>query len=425
MGGIKVLSSHDTILTAVNDTGVVIATSLVRSNGALVNRASQGIHWTQLGQHTTVVGTGDTIRYIAKSNGPDTLIAVHDFCLVSARCADTVVARVAQLLTLTVSTHTFSAWSFSDSLGPTVTLADRRGIGLAGTSVRFVPLTAADSLIVKVSAPIGVTDPVTGVLAAPRLISSGNGTAKVRVLALLPDGFSVVAVDSVTETVRQVARHLGVEPLHIVLTANDSVAIKPVARDARGVAIPDATITLTAAGVPITGQAWVGPATGITVTTTGSITPVLTGVSLPDSNPAAPQVAVAIDAASVTLLKPDTVVAGATTLAIGFTAIDTLGQPAVGKWVRFGASGGSVPDSVQLDATGSGSTTWTPPDLAGKYTLVGLRGTALPMVTAADSAGRVVVLRSVVVNAENIASATRTTVQVGATTIAAHTALQR
>ena len=176
--------------------------------------------------------------------------------------------------------------------------------------MRFVPVTAADSAIVKVSAAVGVSDPVTGVLAAPRLISSGNGTAHVRVLALLPDGFSVVAVDSVTETVRQVARHLGVEALRIVLTANDSVAIKPVARDARGAAIPDATITLTATGVPITGQAWVGPATGITVTTTGSITPALTGVSLPDSNPAAPQVAVTVDAAAITMLKPDTVVAG-------------------------------------------------------------------------------------------------------------------
>ena len=165
VGGIKVLSSHDTILTAVNDTGVVIATSLVRSNGALVNRASQGIHWTQIGQHTLVVGTGDTIRYVAKSNGPDTLIAVHDFCLVSARCADTVVARVAQLLTLTVSTRTFSAWSFGDSLGPTVTLADRRGVGLAGTSVRFVPVTAADSAIVKISA-------------ADRRERSGDGRAR-------------------------------------------------------------------------------------------------------------------------------------------------------------------------------------------------------------------------------------------------------
>ena len=415
VGGVRVLTSHDSILTAINDTGVAIAASLVKQNGGLVTRPSLGVHWTHLGQHTTVVGTGDTIRYVAKSNGPDTLIATHDLCLVTAKCADTVIARVAQLLTLTVSTHTFATWSFGDSLGPTVTLSDRRGSGLAGTTVRFVPQTAADSAIVKVTLPIGTANPTTGLLAAPQLVSSGNGTARVRVLALLPDGFSVVAVDSLTETVRQVARHVGVEALRVVMTANDSVPIRAVARDARGAAIPDATITMTPTGVFLNGTQWAGPTTGITTTTSGSIAPVLTGIALPDSNPLAPQVPVAVDAAVITLLKPDTVVAGLTQTTLAVAAFDSLGHPAAGKWVRFGTSSGAAPDSVQIDGTGAASALWTPPNVAGPYTLTGVRGTTLPMNTLADSTGRVVVVHSVVVKPD--VPSPQTTVEISATTV--------
>src|SRR4051812_1392598 len=45
VGGVKVLSSRDSTLSAINDTGFAIATSLVKANGALVNRASQGVRW--------------------------------------------------------------------------------------------------------------------------------------------------------------------------------------------------------------------------------------------------------------------------------------------------------------------------------------------------------------------------------------------
>ena len=44
------------------------------------------------------VGTADTIRYIAKASGVDTLIVSHDYCLAGARCADTLYARVLQAL---------------------------------------------------------------------------------------------------------------------------------------------------------------------------------------------------------------------------------------------------------------------------------------------------------------------------------------
>ena len=136
-----------------------------------------------LGSHTAVIGAGDTIRYISRSNGVDTLIATHDFCLVSAKCADTAVVRVNQQVTLTLSQRTFSAWSVGDTLGPTVTLADRRQ-RTARRVDSFRAGDAADSVIVKVTAPFGVTNPVTGMMAAPRLVSAANGVARVGVLGL-------------------------------------------------------------------------------------------------------------------------------------------------------------------------------------------------------------------------------------------------
>ena len=286
VGGVKVLSSRDSTLTSINDTAFAIAAGQVHANGALVTRVSTGIKWTHLGTHTTVVGTGDTIRYIARSNGPDTLIASHDFCLAAAKCADTVIARVSQQLTFTLSGRNFLAWSFGDSLGPTITLADRRGNGLTGTSVRFVPKTAIDSSIVRTTPPLGVSNPVNGAMAAPLLVSQGNGTAKVLVLGIASDG-STVAIDSITETVRQVARRANVEPLRAVETGPDSIPIKPVARDARGAAIADATVIATPAGIPLNGI-WAGPS-NVTAATAGSITPTVIGLSLPENNPLAPQ----------------------------------------------------------------------------------------------------------------------------------------
>jgi hypothetical protein len=416
VGGVKALTSHDSTLTAVNDTGVAIAEGMVRANGALVPRASQGIHWTHLGQHTTVIGTGDTIRYVARSNGADTLIASHDFCLATAKCADTVVARVSQQLTLTLSVHTLAAWSFSDSLAPTVTLADRRGNGLPGASVRFVPATTGDSTIVRVVGPFASGDPVSGKLATPQLVSIANGTAKVRVFAVAADNHSIVAVDSVIETVRQVARHVGVEPLRAVITSVDSVPIKAVARDARGVPIGDADLTVSALNVPLHGI-WAGPTSAVTTSVLGSISAAITGVALPDSNPSAPQVPVAFDASLITVVRVDTVKAGATQQLVGVAAFDSIGRPAVNQWIRFGASFGPVPDSVQLDATGSATAIWFPRDSVGTYTLTALRGTSAPVATLADSAGRVMLRRTVVVTFADSAAASRSTLQTSKTSL--------
>jgi hypothetical protein len=419
VGGVKVLSTHDSTLTAVNDTGFAIAAGMVRSNGALVTRVSQGLRWIHLGSHTTVVGAGDTIRYIAKSNGADTLIATHDLCLVSAKCADTAVVRVSQQLTLTISDHAFLAWSFSDSLGPTATLADRRGNGLAGTTVRFIPATVADSAVVRISAPLGVSNPATGRVAAPKLISIGNGTAKVNVFALAPDGISILGVDSVTETVRQVARRVAVDPLRALVTFIDSIPIKPVARDARGAEIADATVTAAVTGSAITNGIWLGPNPFTTSGTQATITPSLTGIALPSSNPLAPQVPVVTDQAVITLGALDTVKAGTTTRTVGTTVFDSNAVAAIGSWVRFRASAGATPDSVQVDGNGFATVTWVPPNLAGPYTLTGIRGKQTPMTTVADSAGRIVIRRSVVVIANDPDAAT-STVSVSASTVASN-----
>jgi hypothetical protein len=394
--GVSIATSHDTTLTAINDTGVVRASGLVHFNGVRTAKSSQGIRWIHLGVHVTVVGLGDTIRVIARTNGRDTLIATHDFCLAAAKCADTAIVRVAQKLSLSLSAHSFLAWSFGDSAAPTVILADSRGNGLVGATIRFVPVTAADAAIVRVTPPLGMTIPATGLMAAPALIATGNGTARVAVQGIGADGFSLVAIDSIVDIVRQVARRVAVEPQRAVVTANDSIPIKPLARDARGAPIADATITTVASVITVNGI-WAGPTPFVGSSVQGSITPTLTGLALPASNPLAPQIPVTIDQALITLLQADTAKAGVTPRAIFVVALDSTAQPAAGQWVRFGASFGPFPDSVQVQPSGAASTTWTPLDSAGTYTLTGVRGTSAPFTGVADSAGHVVVRQSIVV----------------------------
>jgi hypothetical protein len=87
VGGVS-SPSRDSTLTAINDTASPsprVGPPTRRSSRAS-RRGSSG----SLGNARRVVGAGDTIRFIARSNGPDTLIATHDFCLAGAKCADTV-----------------------------------------------------------------------------------------------------------------------------------------------------------------------------------------------------------------------------------------------------------------------------------------------------------------------------------------------
>lgn len=417
VGGVGVFSSHDTTLTAVNDTALAIGFGLIHVNGALTKSGGQGIRWTHLGVHTSVVGSGDTIRYIARSNGADTLIASHDLCLFGAKCADTAIVRVAQVLTLTLSSKAFQSWSFADTVGPTVTLADRRGNGLAGTSVRLIPHTPADSVIVKVTPPFGASNPTTGLLAAPQLVTAGNGLARVTVQGIGADG-SVVATDEITVTVRQVARHVAVEPLRAVITVNDSIPIRPVARDVRGAPIADATVLTSPFGV-ILDDIWAVAPPFIGPVNSATITPTLVGLALPSNNPGAPQIPVAVDPSQMTILQLDTATAGATARSVSVTLLDSLGLPAIGRWVRFGVVPlGLVPDSAQADVAGNVSTTWQPRDTSGTYTLTGVRGLPLPFTSATDSAGRVVVRHTILI-VPDIPSAAKSTLEITATTIAA------
>jgi Invasin, domain 3 len=419
VGGVRVLTTHDSTLTAINDTAFAIAAGLVRANGALVPRAGEGVRWVHQGSHTATVGQGDTLRYIARSNGPDTLIATSDFCLAGAKCADTVIARVSQTLTFHLSTHLLRSWSFSDSLSPSATLADRRGTGLAGTSVRFVPASPADSAVVRVGPIVGSNDPSTGAMATPRLISIGNDTAIVIVQALAPDGSTILATDTVTEIVRQVARRVNVEQLSLLLSATDSIPVKAVARDARGAIIADATVTVPS----ITGVAfhdpWVGPQAILNAPATGSLTPSIIGIALPDSNPLAPQIAVVINAASVSVLAADTVKAGNTQVPISLTATDSTGQPAALATIAFSAKVGSIPAPVVTDANGNVTVVWMPPDSAAAYTLTGVRTRSGGLVTLADSIGRILLSRTVQVIASD-PNAIRSTVGISATTVAAN-----
>jgi hypothetical protein len=416
VGGVSVFSSHDTTLTAVNDTALAIGFGLIHVNGALTKSGGQGIRWTHLGVHTSLLGSGDTIRYIARSNGADTLIAIDDFCLAGAKCADTAIVRVAQQLTLTLSSKAFQTWSFADTVGPTVTLADRRGNGLAGTSVRLIPHTTADSVIVKVTPPFGTSNPFTGLIAAPQLVAAGNGLARVTVQGVGADG-SIAATDEITVTVRQVARHVAVEPLRAVITVNDSIPIRPVARDARGAPIADATVLASSAGVNLD-DVWAVAPPFVGFVTGATITASLTGVALPSENPGAPQLPVIVDQSQFTILQLDTATAGTTARTVAVTLLDSLGLPAIGRWLRFGAPLGPVPDSAQADVVGNVSTTWTPRDTSGTYTLTGVRGLPVPFASLADSAGRVVVRHTIVINPD-IPSAAKSTLEISATTIAA------
>ena len=416
VGGVRVLSTRDSTLTAVNDTGFAIAAGLVHANGALVTKVSQGIRWIHHGAHTTVVGAGDTVRYIARSNGADTLIATHDFCLISAKCADTAVIHVSQQLTMTLSVHNLFAWSFSDSLAPIVKIADRRGNGLAGTSVRFIPVAAVDSAKVRVTPTLGTSDVSTGVVATPRLVSTNNGAAHVNLIGLAPDGISVIGLDSIIEVVRQVARRVQVEPLRAVVTTIDSVPYRPLARDARGAVIADATVSISATGTTLH-SLFVGPNPSTSALTQVTVTPTLSGKTLPDSNPLAPQVPVIVDPAVISLIHLDTVKAGATAIAATMSVADSTAGAAVGAFVRFTTSAGAIPDSVQVGGSGNATVVWTPPNIAQSYTLTGVVGTPAAPLISPDSSVRTVLRRSVVVIAAD-PSATKTTVAISATTIA-------
>ena len=418
VGGVRISSSRDTTLSALNDSGVAVAAGLARPAGTLVPRAGTGLRWVHRGVASTGGASGDTLRYVARANGVDTLIATHDFCLAGARCADTAFIRVTQQVKLSLSTRAFAAWSFGDSVGPSVTLVDRRGNGLAGATLRFVPATRADSGLVAVTGLIGVSNPLTGQMAAPRLVAQGNGSARVRVLALGPTG-AQVDIDSLTVVVRQVARRVAVEPLRGQITEVDSIPVKPNARDARGRSIADATLTATATAVALFGGFAHGVARGVAYT--GTLAAQLTGVALPASNPGAPQVAISFDTAQVQVTLADSAIAGNTSRTYNLALLGPDALPAAGVTIRFFANLGSVvPDSVKTDGAGTASATWLPPSLVGRYTFSAMVLGSPAAQTLADSSGLILLRRSVFVTpaaedtAQSNVAMTATTIMNGA-----------
>jgi hypothetical protein len=251
-------------------------------------------------------------------------------------------------------------------------------------------------------------------MAAPRLVSVANGVARVAVLGIGADGFSIVATDSVTETVRQVARRGAVEPLRAVITSGDSIPIKPVARDARGAPIPDATINVLPSGIPLNG---IWAVSGLVIAPTQALlTPSLTGVALPQANPLAPQIPVSVDESQITLLPPATVIAGATQVSISVVMLDSLAQPAFNSTMLFVSPFTLPPGPVAADGSGTINTVWTPRDSAGTYTLTGVRSVATPLNTLADSAGKIGLRRTVTVMAD-VPSALKSTMSMNAVSI--------
>jgi hypothetical protein len=97
----------------------------------------------------------------------------------------------------------------------------------------------------------------------------------------------------------------------------------------------------------------------------------------------------------VNLFAADTVKAGSTGRQIFVTLLDSTGVPAIGVPVRFGVSHGTAPASVVSDGNGVAGVNWFAQDSTGSYTLTGVRD--VPGAAPGDSAGAVVIRRSVVV----------------------------
>ncbi len=457
VAGVRAASARDTTITALGDTAVVLGTGLVRStstSGALVPRAGLGVQWTRVGAGAVQFAgpVGDSVRAVGQQGGTDTLVATHPFCLAGARCADTVLVHVAQRGSLGVNAPDFRAWSFGDSVVPTVVLQDARGHAVAGATLQAAPLTAADSAIVSVGAPAaqlvqGAAPSAAPALRAVRagarvaalraglaptplrmvvrstaastpaasftqaapvavapLVAQGNGTARVALRAVAADG-TVLAVDTIAVVVRQIAAVVHVTPPQSLLTPGDSIPVRMEARDARGYVIADAAFVPAAAGVTVSAAGIVHVAPGAAAGT-ASVLAAVTGPANPAGYTAAPIQAPAQDTAWVRVRTPPAIVAGDTTgTALDAPVFSPDGHPVAGAWVRFVVPAGRVtPDSAQTGSDGVAHAVWNLPTRAGSYTasavLLGIAqgaagaGPTAGGASASDSAGRIVLRRT-------------------------------
>jgi hypothetical protein len=94
--GIQLASARDTTLTAIGDTATVVASALGHdAAGEDETRSELGVEWTRTGNGAIeLLGTGDSVRAVARQNGTDTLVVSHGFCKTGAICSDTVLVHV-------------------------------------------------------------------------------------------------------------------------------------------------------------------------------------------------------------------------------------------------------------------------------------------------------------------------------------------
>jgi adhesin/invasin len=433
IAGLAFTTTKDTTLTAVGDTIKLRATGLAKTATGTVARALTGLAWSikTLGA-TAFTAVGDSARLIAQANGADTVIVRHLYCLAGARCADTAIVRVAQVLTVAVATPSLAAWSLGDTVSSSVTLRDRRGFGQPGAFLTFVPKTAADSAVVKVTSLIGTSEATTGAMAVSRFVAAANGTAAIAVKAFTSGGV-LLDTASLSVMVRQVAIRTAVLPLVASISDGDSIPLKAVAYDARSNAIGDATLAYNSIGTVMSGIWAIGSAP--TTSTTTGVWVGVSGPALAASNVGAPAVPLAVDTAQIQSVPPYAAVAGSDSIArtVAASAKRAGGVPVSGAWVRFSATRGTtVPDSAQTSALGAVQTVWTPANRSGKaiLTVIQRSGTTAP-ASVADSAGLILARRSVTVVAappSGAASSIRaadTVMTVGTTTTLTITALDR
>jgi hypothetical protein len=444
VAGVRAATAHDTTMTALGDTSVAVATALARQGtGAGADYLpvpGQGVTWTRRGSGAVrLVGAGDSVRVIAEAAGTDTLIASHARCLAGARCADTTVVRVAQGGALGLDARTFRAWSLGDSVVPQIVLADARGNAIVGARLDLVPLTAADSALVGVNSAAGVPAPAafTGApaaagprfsraaepalrlvargaastaaaravsaapLAAPPLVAKANGTARVAVRALAADG-TLLASDTVSVVVRQIARVVHVAPADADLTPGDSIPVAVTAVDGRGHLIADADFQPAMAGAVYRAGRIVVPVTaaaGQRATLAMSVV----GVAQPNTYPVAATADPAPDSARVRVRVPAPATAGDTSSAaasdLTTTVLDAAGRPRTSVWVRFKVPAGAVvgADSVMTDGAGVARARWALPTRAGSYTATAVVLADLAAGVRPDSAGQIVLRRSATV----------------------------
>ncbi|GJG87018.1 hypothetical protein tb265_21990 [Gemmatimonadetes bacterium T265] len=468
VAGVRAATARDTTVTALGDTATMVGLGLARSGTTLAPRAGSGVVWTRTGPGAVQLGaTGDSARAVAQQGGTDTLVVTHPFCLSGARCADTVVVHVAQHGALAANATNYRAWSFGDSVVPTVVLQDARGHAIAGASLQVAPLTATDSAIVSVGAPpasaapvraaraslavaaspvrasrqsalaLGATGPAShrasppaplrlvvrrdvaaanpvrdagttstsspAAVALTPLVARGNGTARVAVRAVAGDG-SLLAVDTISVVVRQIAAVVHVSPPQSLLTPGDSIPVRMEALDARGYVIADAAFVPAAAGAAVSPAGVVRVAANAGAGT-ASVRAAVVGPANPGAYADAPIQAPVQDTAWLRVRVPPATVAGDTTgTPLDAPVFSPDGKPVVGAWVRFVVPGGHVsPDSSQTDTVGVAHARWTMPTRAGSYTatavLLGVDSTAAPAAGVSDSAGRIVLRRTLGVQA--------------------------